>query len=320
MAKKKVTRAERIRQAILASRSDWLDYTVTQEREIFDLFKASAENIIQQLQWYETKGVIPPARLNYLLDNVVEEMKILRPKIALTFERGIRESVHRGIEAGHRVAEVAVAEGRKFKIGIGTSYIDQDGIVRKYNNVVERYADSVWATVHTAAVDAVMRIRPGGFTFAESVWDITYQSQRSIRRAINVAVVTGRSASAVSRDIRGFLEEPRKLFRRVRDRKGVLRLSRAAQVYHPGTGVYRSSFKNAMRVARTELNRAFREGQIRYAMKKPWIKEIVWHIGGPDPCEICEDLDGNAFPVDEVPDIPHPHCMCWLETVVTGSK
>ena len=163
-------------------------------------------------------------------------------------------------------------------------------------------------------------MRPGGFTFAESVWDMTYQAQRSIRRAINVAVVTGRSASAVSRDIRGFLEEPRKLFRRVRDKRGRLQLSRTARAYHPGTGVYRSSFKNAMRVARSELNRAFREGQIRYALKKPWINEIVWRIGGPNPCETCDGWDGTAFPVAEVPDTPHPHCMCWLETVIVGSK
>jgi len=320
MAKKRITRAERIQKAILASRSDWLDYTLTQEREIYNLMQASAENIIAQLEIYEVAGKIPPARLNYLLANVVDEMKILRPKIAAAFERGIRESIHLGIEAGHRAAEAAVEQGRKFKIGIGTSYIDQDGIVRKYNNLVERYSDSVWAKIHTAAVDAVMRIRPGGFTFAESVWDITYQSQRSIRRAINVAVVTGRSASAVSRDIRGFLSQPKKLFRRVRDKRGRLQLSRTAKAYHPGTGVYRSSFKNAMRVARSELNRAFREGQIRYALQKPWIKEIIWHIGGPNPCEECDGLDGNAFPVAEVPDTPHPHCMCWLETVIVGSK
>lgn len=320
MAKKRITGATRIRQAIKKSRSDWLAYTRTQEREIFELFATSANNIISQIEVFQKAGRVPPARLNFLLGNLLDEMRVLRPKIAATFERGMKESVHRGIIAGHRAAEAAVKAGRRIKIGIGTSYIDAAGIVQKYDNKIERYADSVWAKIHTAAVDAVMRVRPGGLTFAESVWDITFQAERSIRRAINVAVVTGRSASGLSRDIRGFLSEPDKLFRRVRDPRGRLRLSRAARAYHPGTGVYRSSYKNAMRVARSELNRAFHEGQIRYARKKPWIKEIIWRVGGPNPCEICDGWDGTAFPVSDVPDTPHPHCMCWLETVISESK
>jgi len=320
MAKKRITGATRIRRAIKEARSDWLAYTRTQEREIFELFATSASNIISQIEVFQKAGKVPPARLNFLLGNLLDEMRVLRPKIAATFERGMKESVHRGITAGHRAAEAAVKAGRRIKIGIGTSYIDKAGVVQKYDNKVERYADSVWAKVHTAAVDAVMRFRPGGLTFAESVWDITYQAERAIRRAINVAVVTGRSASALSRDIRGFLSEPDKLFRRVRDPRGRLRLSRAARAYHPGTGVYRSSYKNAMRVARSELNRAFREGQIRYARKKPWIKEIIWHRGSSVRCDECDDLDGNSYPVSEVPDTPHPACMCWLETVVIGSK
>ena len=32
-----------------------------------------------------------------------------------------------------------------------------------------------------------------------------------------------------------------------------------AQAYHPGQGVYRSSYQNAMRMARTEINSAYRE-------------------------------------------------------------
>ena len=58
----------------------------------------------------------------------------------------------------------------------------------------------------------------------------------------------------LSRDVRRYLRNPDKLFRRVRDKHGNLRLSKAAKAYHPGRGVYRSSYRNALRLTATENN------------------------------------------------------------------
>ena len=57
------------------------------------------------------------------------------------------------------------------------------------------------------------------------------------------------------------MNEPDRLYRRVRDKGGNLRLSKAAKMYHPGQGVYRSSAKNAQRLTRTEINMAYRESE-----------------------------------------------------------
>ena len=62
----------------------------------------------------------------------------------------------------------------------------------------------------------------------------------------------------MSRDVCGYLRNPDKLFRRVRDKHGNLRLSKAAKAYHPGRGVYRSSYRNALRLTATENNMAYR--------------------------------------------------------------
>ena len=62
----------------------------------------------------------------------------------------------------------------------------------------------------------------------------------------------------LSRDVRQYLKYHNKLFRRVRDKDGVLRLSKAAAAFHPGRGVYRSSYKNALRLTATENNIAYR--------------------------------------------------------------
>lgn len=68
-----------------------------------------------------------------------------------------------------------------------------------------------------------------------------------------------KSAAQLSRLIRADLKEPERLFRWVRTKHGNLVLSKAAEQYHPGRGTYRSSYKNAMRLARTTINESFRQ-------------------------------------------------------------
>ena len=83
--------------------------------------------------------------------------------------------------------------------------------------------------------------------------------ERHIELSLSIGISEGRSAADISRDVRVYLNEPDKLFRRVRNAFGNLTLSKVAQAYHPGQGVYRSSYQNAMRMARTEINSAYRE-------------------------------------------------------------
>lgn len=88
-------------------------------------------------------------------------------------------------------------------------------------------------------------------------WKYTGQFRDEIELGLDVGIRQGRSADEMSRDLRGYLQQPDKLFRRVRDAYGVLRLSQAAKAYHLGRGVYRSSYKNARRLAATETNIAY---------------------------------------------------------------
>ena len=69
---------------------------------------------------------------------------------------------------------------------------------------------------------------------------------------------SGRPAALIGQDIRQLLNEPNRRFRRVRDANGKLVPSQPMKDYHPGQGVYRSSYKNALRLAVTKTNKAFR--------------------------------------------------------------
>ena len=123
-------------------------------------------------------------------------------------------------------------------------------------------------------------------------------------------------AGELSREVRKYLLEPEKLFRRVRNKHGELVLSKAAKAYHPGQGVYRSSYKNAMRVTRTETNMAYRTADITRWQQLPFVtgyevKTSKSHKERMPMGDICDDLAG-VYPKGFMFKGWHPHCLCYI--------
>lgn len=72
----------------------------------------------------------------------------------------------------------------------------------------------------------------------------------------------------------------------------------------------------AMRLARTEINNAFHERQLEGA-KRPGVSAVKWNLSGshrvPDECNVYAAHNGDGvWPVDGVPEKPHPQCFCYL--------
>ena len=112
------------------------------------------------------------------------------------------------------------------------------------------------------------------------------------------------------------MQHPDKLFRRVRNKHGQLVLSQRARAYHPGRGVYRSSYKNARRLTATETNIAYRTADYERWQQLDFVVgiEIKLSNNHPEP-DICDDLKGR-YPKDFKFTGWHPHCRCHVETVL----
>jgi hypothetical protein len=292
----------------MGARRDWVAYTRRQEQELLALYRTAADDIIQQIERHTVEGKVAPARLTQLFNNIHDEMVALNPKTAQKVRAGVSRSVDYGIKSGVRQMNAADIP-KRYKVQVGSSYIGKDGRVRRYKATEQAYAQSTWARINKQAVDAVFRFRPEGITLSQRIWDITWDTQKALRRRIMSAVVTGESAARLSRDIRGFLVMPETLRGRTR------------KAYHPGQGIYKSAFKNAMRVTRTELSRAYTEGLYRYGDSKDWITGYISRVGSGNPCPICLDYDGTFFEKPEAPGIPwHPQCMCYAEPVTDETR
>lgn len=185
-----------------------------------------------------------------------------------------------------------------------------------------RHHPQRWFSRNREAMDAFFARKSayGGLNLSQRVWRCTGSFRNEIELALSVSMGEGVPASKVAKEVQKCLNEPERLFRRVRDEDGNLRLSKKAREYNPGRGVYRSSYMNAMRLARTETNMAFRAAdyerqqgldfvvgqEIRlsnnHTTKLPNGKVVEF-------TDICDELKGR-YPKDFKFVGWHPHCRC----------
>lgn len=107
----------------------------------------------------------------------------------------------------------------------------------------------------------------------------------------------------------------------MRDEKGVLRLSKAAKEFHPGRGVYRSSYKNALRVTATETNMAYRTADSKRWQQIPFVLGIKIQVSKTNHpvTDICDELAGD-YPKDFVFTGWHPFCKCFATSILPAPE
>ena len=175
-----------------------------------------------------------------------------------------------------------------------------------------------WFARNQKAMDAFFARKSAneGLNLSQKVWKYTGDLRTELENAISVSMGEGVSAATMSRRVRQYLREPDKLFRRVKGKDGKLRLSKAAKAYHPSRGVYRSSYKNAMRLTRTETNMAYRMADEDRWQRMDFVVgyEVKTSNNHPEP-DICDDLKGK-YPKGFVFKGWHPQCRCRIVPIL----
>lgn len=156
-----------------------------------------------------------------------------------------------------------------------------------------------------------------GLNLSQRIWNSSIQLRNDLEMCLDVGLADGRSASELSRDIRQYLNEPDKLYRRIRNKDtGNYYLSKNAEKYNPKAGQYRSSYKNAMRLARTEPNMAYRESDIhRWKQLDFVVGYEVKRSNNVYSCPVCNALAGR-YPKSFKFNGWHPQCRCYIVSIL----
>lgn len=185
-----------------------------------------------------------------------------------------------------------------------------------------------------------------GLNLAQSVWNYCQQTKAEFEMAMSNVIADGlekgTSAEEVGRRIRQYLNNPDMMYRRYHTVK-VLKNGQKKDIVtwrrkriidgrvrfveepleHVGQGVYRSARKNALRVARTEINAAYHKARNGRWANEPFVIGQHIHISpqhdSDEDADICDELEGY-YPKDFDWDGWHSQCMCTSDPVMISGE
>lgn len=191
--------------------------------------------------------------------------------------------------------------------GINRSLINS---VPESDMVVGKEAIARMRARNEEALSAFQKRKAGGISLSDRIWKIAGQAKTEVELTLDTGLAKGESASIMAKNIRQYMTNPDKLFRRVRDKYGDLQLSKPAKAYHPGQGVYRSSYRNALRLAGTETNIAYHTADFNSWINNDLVIGIEVILSDNHPIEdICDELKGR-YPKEFEFIGWHPACRC----------
>jgi len=138
-----------------------------------------------------------------------------------------------------------------------------------------------------------------GLNPSERVWELTTRAEQDLKRIVANGMAAGDNPAVTARKLKKYISP---------------RVARATELgIETGPGVYRSPYKNAMRLARTEMNRTYTQATVNFTKQKPWMQgvDIVLSPVHSD-ADDCDGLAaGGPYSPEEAGELlpAHPHCI-----------
>lgn len=211
----------------------------------------------------------------------------------------------------HRTTSQEWQNSNDFQDLLVNKVLKSYGVKAKDGTVYERYYKT-----NSDHLKAFQNRTVNGMNLSRRVWNLSQQYKQELEMGMSVGIERGSSAASLAKGLKQYLKDPDRLFRRVRDKYGNLQLSKNAKAYHPGQGVYRSSYKNALRLTRSETNMAYRTAEQNRWRQFDFVVGYEIKLSQSHPChDVCDTLAGK-YPKDFVWTGWHPMDMCYCVSIL----
>lgn len=229
--------------------------------------------------------------------------------------------------------------------GVSLAYSHDNDALGQFSVLTDKALETARKTAAATFIANRLNTK-NGLNLAQSVWNYCQQTKAEFEMAMSNVIADGlekgTSAEEVGRRIRQYLNNPDMMYRRYHTVK-VLKNGQKKDIVtwrrkriidgrvrfveepleHVGQGVYRSARKNALRVARTEINAAYHKARNGRWANEPFVIGQHIHISpqhDPDEdADICDELEGY-YPKDFDWDGWHSQCMCTSDPVMISGE
>lgn len=221
--------------------------------------------------------------------------------------------------------------------GVALAYNHDEMVIGGYSVLTDKAIRVARDTAAATFISNRLKAK-NGLNLAQTVWNYCQQTKSEFEMAMSNTIADGikqgSSAEEISKSIRRYLNDPDMMYRRYHTikvqkngkKKDVVTWRRrriidgkVRFVEEPlekvGMGVYRSARKNALRVARTEINAAYHKARNERWQNEPFVIGQYIHVSPQHNIDdICNDLEGR-YPKDYVWISWHPQCICTSDPI-----
>lgn len=221
--------------------------------------------------------------------------------------------------------------------GVALAYNHDEMVIGGYSVLTDKAIRVARDTAAATFISNRLKTK-NGLNLAQIIWNYCQQTKSEFEMAMSNTIADGikkgSSAEEVGKSIRKYLNDPDMMYRRYHTikvqkngkKKDVVTWRRrriidgkVRFIEEPlekvGMGVYRSARKNALRVARTEINSAYHKARNERWQNEPFVIGQYIHVSPQHNIDdICNDLEGR-YPKDYVWISWHPQCICTSDPI-----
>lgn len=221
--------------------------------------------------------------------------------------------------------------------GVALAYNHDEKVIGGYSVLTDKAIRVARDTAAATFISNRLKTK-NGLNLAQIVWNYCQQTKSEFEMAMSNTIADGikkgSSAEEIGKSIRKYLNDPDMMYRRYHTikvqkngkKKDVVTWRRrriidgkVRFIEEPlekvGMGVYRSARKNALRVARTEINSAYHKARNERWQNEPFVIGQYIHVSPQHNIDdICNDLEGR-YPKDYVWISWHPQCICTSDPI-----
>lgn len=221
--------------------------------------------------------------------------------------------------------------------GVALAYNHDEMVIGGYSVLTDKAIKVARDTAAATFISNRLKTK-NGLNLAQIIWNYCQQTKSEFEMAMSNTIADGikkgSSAEEVGKSIRKYLNDPDMMYRRYHTikvqknekKKDVVTWRRrriidgkVRFVEEPlekvGMGIYRSARKNALRVARTEINAAYHKARNERWQNEPFVIGQYIHVSPQHNIDdICNDLEGR-YPKDYVWISWHSQCICTSDPI-----
>lgn len=281
---------------VLEARSDFLRLRLRQEPALRKIYLDAVDNVAEEIR--NLKPTIGPLTRNHL-SALEKSLRREAEQISQGVAERLKDDLLGAVEAG------ASSLNRQLIRAIQESKAPLDIL-----KIQRGFAD-----VNSAAVEALWSRTHKGMILSDRIWQASDNAQQAIRDIIWDGTARGRDAVKVARDLEKYVRHGAK----------TLADDYPDMMDRMGRRIPKNLSYEALRLARTEMSNALREGGYAAGRVNPSYIGSRWLLSSSHPIpDICDDfasadlygLGPGGYPAGEEPPIAHPNCLCYTVPLV----